>query len=301
MEVAKGSTPLGDMFPISSPSPEAETASPVTAEPVSTEAAVEVKPEATAEVKVEATAETKPDAAAKVEPPVTAEAKAEEKTAEVKEAKVDAPKSDWDSPENPYKKRYEDTRDYSTRVNQENAEFKKELAKINAKLDGTYDPSVHETPAKTQEQEKTEAEILGRVSASEEAAYRIYGEGDSEKGKPIVTARLKEFNDKFGQHKMVQYRVMNSRTPIIEAMKVMEEAELIGKYGNEPKQIIAAIRKEAETELEAKITERVTKQLMGRLENRDKVAPTLINARGAGKDNGAVPTGPTPLKEMFPL
>ena len=283
---ATSQTALADIFSTSSPSqPEAVAPSPAKVETEKKEdKPIEVKPEAAAEVKTEA-AKDKPEEKPKVE------AKAEEKPPD--EKKEETPKVDYESDGNPYKKRYADTQAWQMRTNQEHT---RQLEILNKKLDGTYDPAIDDKPKQTLD----EAAVKGRIEASESAAYRIYGNGDDAKGKEIVEAGLAKFNDQFGRHQLVQMRVLNSPTPVIEAMKVMEEAEVIRELGPDPRQWKANLRKAILAEEEQKITERVTKDLMARVSKKETVAPSLTEVRGAGKETGEKPAFmPTSLKEIF--
>lgn len=287
MEPEKAGLPLESIFGGSSPKPEAivEVASPeVKAEPEpKVESAPEAKPEA---------AEVKPEAAVEEKPPEKVEAKVEAKPAE--EKKGEAPKFDWEAEGNPYKKRYEDTRDWATRVNGDAAETRRQLDIVNAKLDGTYDPAKFEKPAPTTAEIQSEAEIKGKIKGSEMAAYQMYG------GKEKVEAELKEFNDQFGSNEAVQYRVLRSEAPIIEALKVNREAAFIKKWGTNPESIETAIRKDHETAMEAKLTEKITKQIMTNLQKKDGASPTLTNVRGVGdRGDNKSPAGPTPLTQIF--
>ena len=283
---------LNEIFRDSSPAPEAEKASPaVAAEAPKIE---EVKPEvkAEAEVKPEVKVETKAE-----EKPVVA--KAEEKPAEVKapeEAKKEeAPKFDWESADNPYKKRYTDTRDWSTRVNQENAEFKRQLGVINKKLDGTYDPAKDEPAPVAPEVREQWAELAGKSKASKIAAYSISEFG----GQEAVDKGIQEWDARFKDNQAAQMRLLSSDAPVVEALKMLKEVHWIEKHGADPDKIEASIRKQVETELTTKITEEVTKQIMGRLKKQEGAAQTLTEVRGAGKEAPPVNNGPTPLTSIF--
>lgn len=291
---------LSDVFSNSSPEPEGSRPSP---EPKAEEAKtedkpVEVKPEEAAPAKVEAAQEKPPEAT----PEAEVKAKAEEKPPEEK-AKEEPPKVNWDSDDNPHfakekelDARLKATRDWDTRLNQQNAELARKLEILSKKLDGTYDPAVDDQPKTTLD----EAAVKGRIEASENAAYSIYGNGDLEKGKQVVEETLTKFNEQFGKHQLVQMRCLNSPTPIIEAMKVMEEAEVLKELGPDPRQWKANLRKAILAEEEPKITERVSKELMARLSKQDKVAPTLTNVRGAGKEMGEKPAfTPASLDSVF--
>ena len=297
-EEAQPGLALSDMFGQSSPSPEGPAPSPeVKAEAtVTDEKPVEVKPIEAEPVKTDA-AQEKPE----VKPEAEVKTKAEEKPPEKKEE--DPSKVNWDSDDNPHfakvrelDARLKATRDWDTRLNQQNTELARQLEIVNKKLDGTYDPTVDDKPKTTLD----EAAVKGRIEASESAAYSIYGGGDLEKGKQIVETNLAKFNEQFGKHQLIQMRCLNSPTPIIEAMKVMEEAEVVKELGPDPRQWKANLRKAILAEEESKITERVTKGLMARVAKKESIAPSLTEVRGAGKDMGEKPAfTPTPLNNLF--
>jgi len=298
-EEAKAQTSLDDIFSASSPEKSGSSEpSPAKVEAEKVEVRpIETKPAEVAPAKVEAAKEK-----LEVKPEVKAEAKAPVKPPEAEEKKKeDAPKIDWEAEGNPYKKRFTDTQAWAQRVNQEKQDLARQFEVINKKLDGTYDPTVDDRPKQTLD----EAAIKGRVEASENAAYDIYGRQpdgqiDYEKGRQVVEAGLAKFNQEFGQHQLVQMRVLNSRTPVIEAMKVMEEAEILRELGSDPRQWKKGLEKQVRESLEKEITEKVSKDLMARVSKKDTIAPSLTEVRGAGKEMGEKPAFvPTSLDSIF--
>lgn len=283
---------LTAIFDSPSPAPASATvaASPESEKTVETEVVEpEKKAEIVAEVKTEAAVEEK-------KPEEKAEVKVETKTEEKApaEKEKETVKFDWESDQNPYKKRQQESYELVRAQGSQNAELKRRLEILDAKLDGTYDPAKFEKPAPTTAEIQSEAEIKGKIKGSEMAAYQMYG------GKEKVEAELKEFNDQFGSNEAVQYRVLRSEAPIIEALKVNREAAFIKKWGTNPESIETAIRKDHETAMEAKLTEKITKQIMTNLQKKDGASPTLTNVRGVGdRGDNKSPAGPTPLTQIF--
>ena len=282
---------LDKIFGNSSPSPESDkgSASPKTDKVVEIEKAhSEIK--AAEEPEAESAAEKKPEEKADAG---TVKVKVEEKPTEEKEAEA-APKIDWDSEENPWKKRQTDTHDWSRRLSSENAEMKRQLEIVNAKLDGTYDPEMDKAPELTTERIQAEAEIRGKIKASESLAYELHG------GKEKVEAELKKFNDNFGTNQFVQNRVLNSDAPIMEALKILKELAIVEKYGtSDPEKIIEAVKKEAEKELRSQIAEEENQKIMARLDKKEKLIPSLTDVRGTDKEDGKRQVQQTPLNQLF--
>ena len=247
-------------------------------------ATVEKPPEPTPEPKAE---EKKVEVKSEEKPTPIVEAKSEEKpkTASEKEEKKEEakPQPDWESQDNPYVKRHKDAGSWANAVNQENLALKRQLAEtthqfevLNKKLDGTYDPAKDDTKPLAPEAIASSAMTVGRAASSLAMAHEVYG-------KEAVESQLQEFNDKFGNHPLVQARVLSSDRPVMEALKVLKEARLFEKYGADPDKMIEAIRKEVETELTPKLREEISKEIMARLQNKDQAPKTLTEIRDAGR------------------
>lgn len=289
-EEAKPRLALDDMFSNSSPE---KPESAVTPSPVKVEAEkiadtpIETKPEAAAPAKVEAAKEK-----SEAKPEVKAEAKTEEKLSEAEEKKKEEPpKFDWESDSNPYKKRYADTQAWRSREKQD---YDRQFEILNKKLDGTYDPATDQPKAPAPQEIAVQAERFGRVASSLGAAYELYG------GKENVDKAMIEFNRLYDNNTAVQTRILSSPLPVVEAMKVMEEAKVFSKLGSDPRKWEENLRKQILEAEEARITEKVSKELMARVSKKETVAPSLTEVRGAGKEMGEKPAFvPTPLNEVF--
>lgn len=228
--------------------------------------------------------ETKPGAEAQAEGVKLPEVKGEEK-------------EETPSLDNVLEKRLKDTRDYATRVQQENVEVKRQLAqqakfieKISKQLDGTWTDEDEKTlspehDAPSPDAIASMANAEGRISASREAAFSIYGE-------PEVNAMLFAEDAPFRaieNDPIVQQKILSSNAPVIEAMKIVKARQFFDKYGYSPSDIEANMRKA----LEAEITDKVTKKLTGK--------STVPKGLGDIATTGVtVPQGGiTPLKELF--
>ena len=259
--------------------------------------------EKSAEVVKEAPSKASPAAEAKSEekPPLEAakeEAKPKEEVKAVveeksKEKEPSQAKSNWDTDENPYRKRWKDAGDYANRVNRENLEIKKQLEIVNKKLDGTYDPEKAEPKAPPQEEILATGQALGRVGASLDAAYQIYG-------KEIVDKEVDEFNQLFEENPIVQQRVKGSNMPVVEAIKVMEEYRFIKENGPDPKKWKENIRKALVEELTPIIREEESQKLMARLDKKENEVAGIGGARGSSGMREEKPAAAAPtLSSLF--
>ena len=295
VETAKPVQPsLGSIFdsaPRDDPPKETEVAKATPQEEKSAAEVKETKPELSSAA--EAKSEEKPPLeAAKEDAKTKEEAKAavEEKA---KEKELSQAKSNWDTDENPYRKRWKDAGDYANRVNRENLDIKKQLEIVNKKLDGTYDPEKDEPKAPPQEEILATGQTLGRVGASLDAAYQIYG-------KENVDKEVDEFNQLFEENPIVQQRVKGSNMPVVEVLKVMKEYRFVQKNGNDPDKWEENIRKALIEELTPKIREEESQKLMARLDKKDKEVGGLGGARGDSglRSDKTVPAS-QPLNVMF--
>jgi len=226
----------------------------------------------------------------------TGDAKASEEKAE-SEGKAEAvaeEKSgiDWDSTDNPYKKRYEDTRNWSTRVNQEKVELDKKLDILSKKIDGTWDEDAEKANEPTPEQVKAEGEAQGRIMASEELARETYGSD-------VVDSVLNEFHEQYRDNQAIQSRVLLAKAPIMEAMKVMKEAKFMAIHGTDPEKIEASIKSKYEAELTKSITEKVTKEISDRFTKKGEQLQGLSEVTGSASQEKPDQLTVEPLSELF--
>jgi hypothetical protein len=274
MAKSEQSRELGSFF---GPQPKAESQEKsTTPSPEKAEAKPEALPEPEAKAEEKSPAKEKPQEEAKAESK-PAEAK-EEKTEETKEA---VPKDPWDSPENPYKKRYEDTRQWARGVESVNKQLQQLAHKtdvVEKKLDGTYDPekdAIRLTP--TQE----ESEFMGRFNASLELAVEEHGEES-------INAKITEFNERFGANPIVQARVRMAKNPIQEGLKVLEEAGWAQKWGGDkatPKSIEDNIRADEAAKWKAQIQTEVQKAIKERFDKVSEKPQTLSEVKGSANQD----------------
>lgn len=204
----------------------------------------------------------------------------------------------WDDEGNPYKKRYNDTHSWSTRINQELVETRRQLETVNQKLDGTYDEEAAKA-ARTPSPEQIAygAALQERVDSSVRLAYQQHGK---EKVDSLV------FNDgapfrAYDQDQAVQARVMASPSPTLEAMKFLEEEAFFEKWGRDATAIEGKVRKASDDEWNTKIDAEVEKRINERLKIKDKETPRLATVRGSAdkKPDGEPETRVNRLSDIF--
>lgn len=224
----------------------------------------------------------------------------ETKTAPEAETKIEAPSStNWEDDTNPYKKRHADASKWANQVHMQNLDMKRQLDIINKKLDGTYDPEAEAKANEIQPEALARtAENVGRITASREAAYQIYGQGDSAKGEQIVSDTLWANNAPFRaiEHlPQVQARVMNSPSPVLEAMKIVDEYAFAQKWGKTPQEIESNIKKAYRKEIE----DQVTKDFLEKMKIKDSIPQGISDARSAGPGGATIAQEYTPLSQIF--
>jgi len=203
----------------------------------------------------------------------------------------ESPKTDWDSEENPYKKRHGDTFKWANTVNQQNVDLKKTIDRLEKKVDGTYDPEVDKGNEPTPEQIKAEGDLRGRVKASDVMAYDKYGKDETE-------SFLNEFNEKFGNDQGIQYRVLASDAPTMEAIKIVKEAKFFDAYGRDPDAIKSKMREEIEAEIRDDVVKDEKKKFAERMSNKEKGVQGVSDARSSSEKEKGRPSV-EPLSEVF--
>ena len=300
--------PLGEIFgrPGASESEGSDTSpSPKETEPSSQAAPAEGAQAPAEEKKVEA--EVKADgeqAKSKVE----VEAKpAEEKAGEKTEAIGDAgPTIDWESEENPFKqkfaaieKQYQDTRAWARNEGAQRQKLQQQLDIINKKLDGTYDPDVDD-PKPDPQAVILQAQAEGKMLGSLDAAYLQYGKGDKKAGQEHVDKEIVRYNELFAENSLVQNQVWSSPAPVFAALKVLRDFDISQKYGTtDAAELIEKVKAEHETELEKKLTEKITKQVLDGIAMKNKIPAGINGARAAVKIDGEKPPVNKPLSALF--
>jgi hypothetical protein len=232
--------------------------------------------------------------------------------------------SNWDSDENPFKAQsvsamqriaaledqLRNTRNYSNEVNKQNRTLQRRLERMEKKIDGTYDPE-EEKRLDAEEQKQAEqqggsvedevfiAELKGTTKASLAMAYEKLG-------KEKVDAEIAEFDRLFKNNPLMMHRVTTSRRPIQEALKVLTEYRTAQKYGTgDLEELIQKVREEAKAELRPQLIEEVTKEIMSKLDLKNKETTGIRNVRGAARESVAERLGDgkdedKPLNVLFP-
>jgi len=175
------------------------------------------------------------------------------------------------------KKQLKDVRDgYSQerKTNKESLahiqELKNAVAVLTKKIDGTYDEAKDAPRVPTSQEIETEAETRATVRTSHFAAVEYLmardklTEADADaKVKELVWSEDAPFRA-FDQDRVVQARVLGAKVPIIEALKVVQEAEDKKKYGADPASMREALKKELTEQIETKVREKLLKELKGK-------------------------------------
>ena len=141
-----------------------------------------------------------------------------------------------------------------------------QLARIEQKLDGTYEEPKAPSPA----QIDADADTKGRIRASHHAAVRQYGK---EFVMQTVWATDSPYQELQANSPAIRARVMEAEDPVLEAIAVVKEHQDGEKYGRTPEEI----RKKIEAELTPKITQDI---LAGLKSKPGPVTRTLGNVRG---------------------
>jgi hypothetical protein len=244
----------------------------------------DVKPKADETTQAENIPETKETTPVKA---VVSTDKAELDTKPAKEAKADKADDKKAEPDEFAKlnKQLKDTRDAFTQERQTNKTLlqkqqalESKLDILTKKIDGTYDESKDgiklPQPHDIQQSE--------RVATSHWAAVDKYGE---KYVMDTIWAEDAPFR-KFDTDPAIQARVMSSRTPILEAIKVVKEAEAKAKYGDDPE----TMRKTIADELRDTLTKEIRQQLLKEM-GRQPVEEVkgLANVRQASADKTEEP------------
>lgn len=193
------------------------------------------------------------------------------------------PQNNWDIDDNPYKKkaaefekRYKDTQNWGFKAHQKLKEF------------GLEEDT---TPEPTEEEKLRHVAFTEREKASYAAAVEIYG-------KDYVETQLYGENAPFKQiaeNPSVKAMVMNADAPVIEALKIIKTREFFNKYGDDTEKVVGKIKKEFETELR----EKITKELQGKLSNKEIMPNTLTKVNSKDVKQSGEQFTPTPLSALF--
>lgn len=281
--------PLSSIFSNEGPSQDAaslETSTSPEAVPIEAEKSA---PEVEAKEAAPEAAQEKPKEEAKAD---VAEAKQEE----TKETEKAAPKDQWDTADNPWKKRYEDTAKWAQaqaaqRAALENLAKKQDV--IEKKIDGTYDP---EKDAIRLVPTPEDAEFQGRFNASLELAVEQHGE-------ETVNQAIKDWTDKFGNNQIALLRVRGAPNPVLEGMKMLNEQSWANKWGGEKPSadsIEKAIRADEAAKWEKNIESIVNKKIEERFKKVSEQPKNLSTVKGASPNQEPKAFTPKPLGGFFP-
>lgn len=235
-----------------------------------------------------------------------------------------AQKPTWDSDDNPYRKqasdaeqrlaetnqRLQQTRNFASEVNNANRTLRRQMERLEKKIDGTYDPEEEKrldaeeqrtaaSQAPTPEEAAHDAELRGATRASLHMAYETHG-------KEKVDAEIREFDQLFQRNPLMMHRVTSSRQPIQESMKILNEFRMAKKYGTaDMTELIAKVKEEAIAEATPGLVEKITKEIMDKLSLKDKETQGIRSIRGGGRDAVAEHLSgdnadPKPLSVLFP-
>jgi len=226
----------------------------------------------------------------------------EEVKAETEVKKEEKSSLDWETDDNVYKKKYsetekrlKETRDWASLVNQKNVEFERQFAIINKKLDGTYNEEEERRSAASNvpppDVIARHSEAMGRISASREAAYEMYGE------KTVYDTLFAEGSvfRQIEDNPVVKARVLNSPSPILEAMKCVKEYHFRQKWGNDPDKIEGKIQES----IKDKIREDIMKELREKMLLKEEMPQGISEARAISTNSSTKNDGYKPLTEIF--
>lgn len=199
--------------------------------------------------------------------------------------KAEAPKSDKPAPAPEVQQLQRDLKkanDWAAKERKRNDDLAGQLAKVNTelqKLNGTYqEPKPREVGEVARE-----VAIAERLAASVDAAMAIYGEEDVIKHVLAEDAPYRELD----KDPAIAARVVNARLPVVEAMKVVKEAQTRAKYGNDPDAMRAKITEELIPELTEKVRKQVLAELTGKKANGVEIPATLGDVRGVSREESA--------------
>jgi hypothetical protein len=179
---------------------------------------------------------------------------------------------DWESEDNPYKQRHKEAADWGSRTNQELVDLKNQNKQLTDNVNNIrkkFDLAdfVPETPKETDtslQLKQDRQERLNKIKISEELAYEHFGDGDLKKGKEIVNKLVgpgTEFQTLVRTDPIINQRVLSSRSPVMEGIKIMQERDKLKALGSGTledmkarmkTELISELAKEAETKKKLK-------------------------------------------------
>ena len=147
-------------------------------------------------------------------------------------------------------------RQFTKEAKREIQDLKQSIGILTKKFDGTYDEATDGPKPIPPEALVDQAKQSERVASSHWAAVEQYGE-------EFVMKTI--WNDdapfrKFDGDPAVQARVFGAKLPIVEAIKVVKEAETKAKYGADPDAMRQVIAKEVRADLEKEVRAQILKE-----------------------------------------
>lgn len=223
------------------------------------------------------------------------ESKAEVKVA-TKDAKEKEADGEGDADVGTLNKRLKDTRDYATKLGQENKELKKshsalvkELEIVKAKLDGTYVEPAPVPPEQLTAMEKFKA----RVEIDNQLMIEQYG---AEQIQKLIWDTDSPYQQLEIMDPALKMRVSNATRPVLEAMKVVEEHKFFEKYGRDPVKIREAIIAEERENLTAEIKAELKGKPISSVNSLSGVTGAPRESNRVQPSQGSVPD----LNKVFP-
>jgi hypothetical protein len=187
----------------------------------------------------------------------------------------------WDDDTNPWKKkatenekRYRDTHRGWNELHQQNQQMQQQMQVLQAKLDGTYDPAIHEPPPLDPHAVRTWGAVEGRAETSYEASVMQHGQ-------QTVDETLARYKEIFAQDLETQNRVLQSKHPVATAMEAVKAYDLFAKYQTtDPAQLVARIEKELREKLVPEIEASTQKKLLKGLSSSNSEPKGLSGVAG---------------------
>lgn len=189
--------------------------------------------------------------------------------------------------------------EWAAKERKRNDDLAAQLAKVNTelqKLNGTY----QEPRARDVGEVTREVAIAERLAASVDAAMAIYGEEAVLQQVLGEDAPYRELD----KDPSIAARVVNAKLPVVEAMKVVKEAQTRAKYGNDPDAMRAKLTEELIPELTEQVRKQVLAELTGKKANGVELPATLGDVRGVSREESAKSNQPgmtAVLDKVFPL
>jgi len=235
----------------------------------------------------------KPEEKASPEPDKKPDEKLDpDKDKKPEEKPEEKPKVDYESDDNPYKKRYRDTSSWATSLNQKQKTHDREILILQKKADGTYDEE-RDNPKRTEEQIETEAAARGRSIASRDAAISMWGED-------VVEKDLTAFNEIFKDDVYMLGSVASADQPVVEAIRALRRYEFHKEYGDDPVEIIKKVGEKAVKGAGEKIQSDEAAKLAARVKVEGEEAKGLAGLAAKGSERvSAEPAKVVPLKDVF--